>query len=41
MVSFAGLNAGSYGNLVVITHRLGFESWYAHQVRIAVRIVSR
>jgi peptidoglycan hydrolase-like protein with peptidoglycan-binding domain len=35
-VSFAGYNTGGYGNLVVITHRLGFESWYAHQSRIAV-----
>lgn len=29
-VSFAGYNFGGYGNLVVVTHRLGFESWYAH-----------
>jgi Peptidase family M23/Putative peptidoglycan binding domain len=35
VVSFAGLNTGGYGNLVVITHRLGFESWYAHMSRIA------
>ncbi|MFL5906095.1 MAG: peptidoglycan DD-metalloendopeptidase family protein [Solirubrobacterales bacterium] len=34
-VSFAGLNTGGYGNLVVITHRLGFESWYAHMSSIA------
>jgi murein DD-endopeptidase MepM/ murein hydrolase activator NlpD len=26
----AGWNSGGYGNLVVIRHRLGFESWYAH-----------
>ena len=38
VVSFAGLNTGGYGNLVVITHRLGFESWYAHQSRIAVSV---
>jgi hypothetical protein len=35
VVSFAGLNTGGYGNLVVVTHRLGFESWYAHMSRIA------
>lgn len=35
-VSFAGFNKGGYGNLVVITHRLGFESWYGHQSRIIV-----
>ena len=29
-VAFAGWNSGGYGNLVVVTHRLGFESWYAH-----------
>jgi peptidoglycan hydrolase-like protein with peptidoglycan-binding domain len=34
VVSFAGLNTGGYGNLVVITHRLGFESWYAHMSQI-------
>jgi murein DD-endopeptidase MepM/ murein hydrolase activator NlpD len=27
---FAGYNSGGYGNLVVIQHRLGFTSWYAH-----------
>jgi hypothetical protein len=25
-----GLDDGGYGNLVVVKHRLGFESWYAH-----------
>jgi hypothetical protein len=38
VVSFAGYNTGGYGNLVVITHRLGFESWYAHQSRIATSV---
>lgn len=38
MVSFAGFNTGGYGNLVVISHRLGFESWYAHQSRIIVSV---
>jgi Peptidase family M23/Putative peptidoglycan binding domain len=40
-VSFAGFNTGGYGNLVVITHRLGFESWYAHQSRIIVSVGQR
>jgi murein DD-endopeptidase MepM/ murein hydrolase activator NlpD len=29
-VTFAGWNSGGYGNLVVVQHRLGYESWYAH-----------
>jgi peptidoglycan hydrolase-like protein with peptidoglycan-binding domain len=35
-VSFAGWNAGGYGNLVVIDHRLGFQSWYAHLSSVSV-----
>ena len=31
---FAGYNTGGYGNLVVIQHRLGYSSWYAHMSRI-------
>lgn len=31
---FAGYNYGGYGNLVVIQHRLGFTTWYAHLSRI-------
>jgi murein DD-endopeptidase MepM/ murein hydrolase activator NlpD len=27
---FAGWNSGGYGNLVVVQHRLGFTTWYAH-----------
>jgi hypothetical protein len=38
VVSFAGLNTGGYGNLVVISHRLGFESWYAHMSVIAASV---
>jgi murein DD-endopeptidase MepM/ murein hydrolase activator NlpD len=30
VVSFAGWNTGGYGNLVVIDHREGFQTWYAH-----------
>jgi murein DD-endopeptidase MepM/ murein hydrolase activator NlpD len=36
-VESAGWDAGGYGNLVVIRHRLGMTSWYAHLRRIAVR----
>jgi murein DD-endopeptidase MepM/ murein hydrolase activator NlpD len=35
-VVFAGWNSGGYGNLVVVRHRLGFESWYAHLASVAV-----
>jgi peptidoglycan hydrolase-like protein with peptidoglycan-binding domain len=35
VVRFAGWNTGGYGYLVVVGHRLGFESWYAHLSRIA------
>ena len=35
VVAFAGWNDGGYGNLVVIRHRLGFESWYAHLSSVA------
>jgi hypothetical protein len=41
VVSFAGLNTGGYGNLTVVTHRLGFESWYAHQSVIAASVGQR
>jgi peptidoglycan hydrolase-like protein with peptidoglycan-binding domain len=36
-VSSAGRTSGGYGKLVVIEHRLGMTSWYAHLSRIAVR----
>ena len=35
-VSFAGWSAGGYGNLIVIEHRLGMTSWYAHLASIGV-----
>jgi hypothetical protein len=33
----AGWDSGGYGNLVVIAHRAGMTSWYAHLSSIAVR----
>ena len=36
VVSSAGYNAFGYGNLVIVDHRLGFQSWYAHLSSIAV-----
>jgi Peptidase family M23/Putative peptidoglycan binding domain len=36
-VESAGRNSGGYGNLVVVRHRLGMTSWYAHLRDIAVR----
>ena len=35
-VTFAGWDAGGYGNLVVIDHANGVSSWYAHLLRIEV-----
>jgi murein DD-endopeptidase MepM/ murein hydrolase activator NlpD len=33
----AGWDAGGYGNLVVVQHRHGAETWYAHLARLTVR----
>jgi len=41
VVAFAGWNDGGYGYLVVLRHRLGFESWYAHLSSIAVSVGQR
>ena len=30
VVSFAGYNTGGYGYLVIVDHRLGYQTWYAH-----------
>jgi murein DD-endopeptidase MepM/ murein hydrolase activator NlpD len=32
----AGWNSGGYGNLIVIQHRLGYQTWYAHMSSFAV-----
>src|SRR4051812_48681832 len=36
----AGWNSGGYGNLVIVQHRLGYQTWYAHQSRFAVSVGS-
>jgi murein DD-endopeptidase MepM/ murein hydrolase activator NlpD len=38
IVGFAGFNSGGYGNLVVVRHRLGYETWYAHMSSIAASV---
>ena len=36
-VSSAGFDSSGYGNLVVVRHRFGLTTWYAHLSRITVR----
>jgi murein DD-endopeptidase MepM/ murein hydrolase activator NlpD len=36
-VASAGWDPGGYGNLVVLRHRLGVTTWYAHLSRVTVR----
>jgi peptidoglycan hydrolase-like protein with peptidoglycan-binding domain len=38
---FAGYNSGGYGNLVVVQHRLGYTSWYAHLSSITTWVGER
>ncbi len=38
VVSEAGYNAGGYGNKVMINHGFGYETLYAHMVRIKARL---
>jgi peptidoglycan hydrolase-like protein with peptidoglycan-binding domain len=40
-VTFAGWNSGGYGNLTVVQHRDGYETWYAHQSAFAVHVGER
>ena len=37
----AGWNSGGYGNLTIVQHRLGYQTWYAHQSSIAVSVGQR
>jgi murein DD-endopeptidase MepM/ murein hydrolase activator NlpD len=37
----AGFNSGGYGNLVIVQHRLGYQTYYAHLSRFAVSSGSR
>jgi hypothetical protein len=34
VTEFAGWNAGGFGYLVIVQHRLGYQTWYAHLSRV-------
>jgi peptidoglycan hydrolase-like protein with peptidoglycan-binding domain len=41
VTEFAGRNTGGYGKLVVVRHRLGYTTWYAHLSRITTSVGDR